>query len=380
MPGHVISRRKDANPEITADMLRALPKADLHCRLDGSVSIDTLWKEIQDDKSIDVKSLAGREFETKEELAEFLGKAEAKRETDSAKDITKMALQNAGQISRAVEDILVHAKEEGVKYLELVVRPQAHTLKGMSPAGVMDVVCSRTKEVSEKLGMYAGVIVYVSAVADDPISFNEMANLAVNYRQNDSMVVGFGIYGDSPIPSDSFRYFKKTFDLLKSHNINIAMVAGIDTVDTIMTAIQEGGASRLSGCFQVHTFPRLMDYMASYGIPVEVSMTDKLRRFTKDASFGGNAIRLLLDNEVPVAICSFRALFQDKNRVEMLEEIIKECHLSIPDTVKLLSTGFNFNFQNSIRQRKILNEFWAETQKVLLEHGVQDMFDVPFFP
>jgi len=109
-------------------------------------------------------------------------------------------------------------------------------------------------------------------------------------------------------------------------------------------------------------------------------MTDKLRRFTKDASFGGNAIRLLLDNEVPVAICSFRALFQDKNRVEMLEEIIKECHLSIPDTVKLLSTGFNFNFQNSVRQRKILNEFWTETQKILLEHGVQEMFDVPFFP
>jgi adenosine deaminase len=250
----------------------------------------------------------------------------------------------------------------------------------MSSAGVMDVVCSRTKEVAEKLGMYAGVIVYVSAVVDDPISFNEMANLAVNYRQNDSMVVGFGIYGDSPIPSDSFRFFKKTFDLLKSHNINIAMVAGIDTVDTIMTAIQEGGASRLSGCFQVHTFPRLMDYMASYGIPVEVSMTEKLRRFTKDASFGGNAIRLLLDNEVPVAICSFRALFQDKNRVEMLEEIIKECHLSIPDTVKLLSTGFNFNFQNSIRQRKILGEFWAETQKVLHDYGVEEMFDVPFFP
>jgi len=380
IPGHITNRRKDANPEITAEMLRALPKADLHCRLDGSVSIDTLWKEIQDDKSIDMKSIAGREFATKEELADFLGKAEAKRETDSAKDITKMALQNAGQISRAVEDILTHAKEEGVKYLELVVRPQAHTLKGMSSAGVMDVVCSRTKEVAEKLGMYAGVIVYVSAVVDDPISFNEMANLAVNYRQNDSMVVGFGIYGDSPIPSDSFRFFKKTFDLLKSHNINIAMVAGIDTVDTIMTAIQEGGASRLSGCFQVHTFPRLMDYMASYGIPVEVSMTEKLRRFTKDASFGGNAIRLLLDNEVPVAICSFRALFQDKNRVEMLEEIIKECHLSIPDTVKLLSTGFNFNFQNSIRQRKILGEFWAETQKVLHDYGVEEMFDVPFFP
>ena len=32
------------NPAITAELLRTLPKADLHCRLDGSVSLPTVWR------------------------------------------------------------------------------------------------------------------------------------------------------------------------------------------------------------------------------------------------------------------------------------------------------------------------------------------------
>jgi adenosine deaminase len=31
------------NPDITEEIIRALPKTDLHCNLDGSVSIPWIW-------------------------------------------------------------------------------------------------------------------------------------------------------------------------------------------------------------------------------------------------------------------------------------------------------------------------------------------------
>jgi len=207
-----------------------------------------------------------------------------------------------------------------------------------------------------------------------------MAQLAVELQKK-GLVVGFGIYGDVGMPSDSFRFFKSTFDFLKSHNVNLAMVAGLTGLDTIVTAIHEGGASRLSGCFQLHTFPRLMNYLASFGIPVELSLTQKLLAYTKDASsFSGNVIRLFLANDVPVTICSFRALFCDKDRIEMLQYIMEECQLTIEEIVKLFSNGFLYNFQNSTITKQLLNEFWDETKSYLSKQGFEDIFDVPYFP
>jgi len=123
-----------------------------------------------------------------------------------------------------------------------------------------------------------------------------------------------------------------------------------------------------------------MNYIASFGIPVEVSLTPKLLEYTKSASFGGNAIRLMLDNDVPVTICSFRSLFVKENRIQMLEEIVKECHLTMQEVVKLLGNGFRFNFQNSVNTRLLQEQYWNETKKFLSENGIEDIFDVPFFP
>ena len=380
-PMHAVSRMPDRHPPITREILEGLPKTDLHCRLDGSVSIDLLWKEIQDDKEFDLKHVAGVEITTKEELQKFLSSAEDKKLTDMAKDITKAMLQTPGQLERATEDVIRHAVKDGVKYMELAVRPLAHTQKGLSCVSVMDIVGSKVKQLTDELPITVGLVVYASIVADDPISFRQMAQLAVDFQEKKSLVVGFGIYGDVAIPADSFRFFKSTFDFLKSHNVNLAMVAGITGVDTIVTAIHEGGASRLSGCFQLHYFPRLMNYLASFGIPVEISLTPKMLEYTKDASsFSGNVIRLYLANDIPVTICSFRGLFSDKDRISMLEHIVKECNLNIEDVVKLLSNGFRYNFQNSVNNKRILAEFWEQTKSFLSQKGFNDIFDVPYFP
>ena len=123
-----------------------------------------------------------------------------------------------------------------------------------------------------------------------------------------------------------------------------------------------------------------MNYLASFGIPVELSLTPKLLEYTKSASFGGNVIRLLLDNDVPVTICSFRSLFVEQNRIQMLEAIVKECHLTIQEVVKLLGNGFRFNFQNSTETRKLQDQYWQETKDFLAKNGIEEIFDVPFFP
>jgi adenosine deaminase len=378
-PKEFMGQRQKYDPKLLTDeLIRAIPKTDLHARLDGSVCIDLLWQELHD-AQVDLTALAGREIKTKEELLDLLVSAEANQTTHVAKDITKVVLQTPGQIERAVENVLSTAHNDGVTYIELAVRPITHTTEGLSPITVMDIIVAKCHEVQRKLKIKVGVVVYVSVTGDDPIVFREMAQLTVDYQQRrDSLVVGFGVYGDFSIPTESLRFFMSTFEYLKSHNVNVSMVAGLSGVGTILSSVHDAGASRISGAFQLHTFPRLMNYLATRGIAVELSLTPKLLEFTKDLSI--KPLRLYIDNNVPVTICSFRSLFLTGSRTATLQKIIADCKLNVPELLRLISNGFQYNFQNYTNQQELEKDFWVKSKEILQKQGITDLFDVGFFP
>ncbi|KAH3760493.1 adenosine deaminase [Pelomyxa schiedti] len=371
---------------MSREFLRLLPKTDLHCRLDGSVSVDLLWKELQT-ASINLASITGRTITTKEEIATILTTAEASdasnalhNSTAIAKAITRSVLQKADQIERALDDIVIQAVNEGVIYMELVIHPMCHTEQGLTPDQVMTIVNTRCRYLMALHPIHLGIVIHVNTVNDDPIVFKAMAELAVRQRKyKDSLVVGFGCYGDEAIPESSFKYFMSTFEYLKTENMNVSMVAGLQGVGTILQAIREGGASRISGAFHVHTFPRLMNFLASQGIAVELSMTHKLREHTKNATFAGSPVRLFIDNELPITICSFRNQSSPLTRIDVLESFIEDCKLTLEELLKLLSNGFLHNFSGHILSQQLHDKFWV-TCKNLAESAGYHMFPINPFP
>eukprot|EP00727_Mastigamoeba_balamuthi_P007360 m51a1_g3244 adenosine deaminase, putative (129) ;mRNA; f:137137-137523 len=116
------------------------------------------------------------------------------------------------------------------------------------------------------------------------------------------------------------------------------------------------------------------------GIAVELSLTPKLQQFTQDITFAGSPIRLFLDNELPVTICSFRGLFLPHSRVEVIQGIVRDCGLSVADLLRLLANGFRYNFQGHAAQQRLLASFWERSKKYLNDNGVHDLFDVGFHP
>eukprot|EP01112_Ceratiomyxa_fruticulosa_P016878 TRINITY_DN515_c0_g6_i2.p1 TRINITY_DN515_c0_g6~~TRINITY_DN515_c0_g6_i2.p1 ORF type:complete len:791 (+),score=159.06 TRINITY_DN515_c0_g6_i2:740-3112(+) len=367
------------SPTITRDMIRALPKADLHCRLDGSVSLDLVWKEIQDAK-IDMKKSFGVECTSLDDLCGLIRPAVPSDELIlRAKRISKSVLQSKEQIERGIENVILQAVDEHVTYLELVVRPQTHTQKGLKPEEVVDIVVATKKALEEKYPIRIGVILYVSAGPDDPVQFYKIAKICA--RNSD--IIGYGIYGDRDLSSSEYPLCKTIFDFLKSHQINVVMSAGSEDVGTVVKALHEGGAHRISGGFRTHTFPRLMGYMASNEIPIELSLTNKLRPHTAEVNtFAGNPIRLFIDNDIPVAICTFRSQFSSLPycyRTDVIFELVKSCNLSISSLISLMSTGYRWNFQPYNIRQKMYAEFLQETTLYLQSQGFKYFQKVPFF-
>jgi len=377
---------KGKEPELTEEILKALPKTDLHCRFDGSVPSKNVWADLQESK-IDLKAITGTEIKTFEEFDALLSKLESSANNEDislAKKITTSVLQTKAQLERACSLLVEKAVSDNVKYLELIIRPFCH-INGELKTGeeVIDIIQNKLKELIKKFDnkILVGIVIYSSNVNDDPLSFNQLAQLAIKYaEQPDTLVVGFGNYGDSPLKRETIKYFQNTFDLLKEHRINVAIASGYTNAEDIVSAIHDGGASRISGAFSLDSRPAVMQYLAQNEIPVEIGWTPKMKCNTS-CTFSGNFIRVLVENSIPISICSFRAKGDlGATRSNSLLEVAHECKMSFADLCKLLSNGFYHNFLHLPQRQKLISEFWKECSNVAKKFNFSIVISAQPFP
>jgi len=388
------------NPPVTLDLVRSLPKADLNCRIDGSASVLLLWQELQAAK-IDLKQRFGIECGSAEELKQFI--------TDPMHDeqgwlrvkrIFNSVLQYPDQIKRTTENIIRSAADENVRYIELVVRPQAHIHLGMKAEQVIESIKEAADATISTLSnpMQYGIVIYASLAKDDPIEFLQTAQLAVKLKSLG--VCGFGVLGTRDLKASEYEFFRGTFDFLKRNNVNVNISAGRTDPSNVVKALHEGGACRVSGAYQIHRSPDLMNYCANHSIPIELGLSEiffiaNTRKISEVdlndimatqnpelTTFVGNPIRLFIDNLLPVAICSFKASISPSSwaRSELLLGLVNECKLSIAELMKLLSYSFENNFQPyEVRQRMVACA-WEEASSYLNSQGYSSLYKQHYFP
>jgi len=277
--------------------------------------------------------------------------------------------------------VFENALRHSVRYMEIVFRPKTHCLKTLTEEEALKTILKHLEVLNEKYKgeVQAGLIIYVSTAADDPITFLETAKLAVKYKQQG--VCGFGVYGSEEFPYAALKYFLSTFHYLKANNMNVAIFAGTSDVDSIISALAEGGATRISGAFAVHKFPRLMNHMSNYSIPVEVSLSAKLQLYTKEVErFAGNPIRMFIDNDLPITLCSFRGVLEQIDRIESLYQVSQQCQLSAAMVFKLLGHGFRYNFQSYAIRKKMFSDFKQKAEELFGEHGFKFLHHKAYFP
>ena len=93
-----------------------MPKADINCRLDGSVSLKLLWEELKT-AEVDIKKRFGIKANNLDELETILfpGRGADTLSLGVAKDLFNCVLQTSQQLERAVDDIVEKAKIDNVQ-------------------------------------------------------------------------------------------------------------------------------------------------------------------------------------------------------------------------------------------------------------------------
>jgi adenosine deaminase len=175
------------------------------------------------------------------------------------------------------------------------------------------------------------------------------------------------------------KYFMSTLNYLKTNFMNVAISCGKQKLGSIITAL-DAGAHRISGAFEMHKFPRLMSYIANHCIPVELSLTEKLLSRTEDIGKYLHPIRLFIDNDVPVTICSFRGTLSQLNRTSNMHQIVRQCGLSISHLIGLLANGFRYNFQPYDERLELYANFKRQALQYLTEKNFQYFTKKCYFP
>jgi adenosine deaminase len=116
-------------------LLRALPKTDLHCHLDGSLRLATLI-ELARERKVQLPS------ETPEGLQELVFKDRYRDLPDYLHGFayTCGVLTDAEALERAAYELGVDCLDEGVRYLEVRFAPQLHVRPGLDIADVIAAV------------------------------------------------------------------------------------------------------------------------------------------------------------------------------------------------------------------------------------------------
>jgi adenosine deaminase len=277
---------------IFSTKLRQLPKAELHCHLDGSVRPETLL-DLAREYRVHVPG------QTVEELANAMRADDAKSLEDYLRlfDVTISVMQTAEALERIAYELAEDAAEDGVRYIEVRNAPILNVVKGLTLVEAVEAPLPGLRRAENHLGITGRFIVV--AMRQFPAEHSlEMAKLAVEFR-NDG-VVAFDLAGGekgnpASAHAEAFRYARE-------NNLAVTVHAGEgDGPESIRQAVHICGANRIGHGTRLIEDPDLTQYVNDRRIALEVCLTSNVQTKVAD-SYATHPFREYFDRGLNVTL------------------------------------------------------------------------------
>jgi adenosine deaminase len=248
--------------------LQKLPKAELHCHLDGSLRPWTLL-ELSTAKKIVLPQV------TPTSLADWMRVDDARNLEDylARFTVTLDVMQDAASIERIAYELVVDNAADGVRYLEARFCPALNTRDGLSAEGALRATLKGLAQGERETGTIARAIVCALRTFPAPHS-QEMAELAVGYK--DKGVVAFDLAGgEAGNPADAHA---DAFAYARLHDLAVTVHAGEGAgPESIRGAVHRCGANRIGHGTRLFEDASMLGYVRDRRIPLEVCLTSNVQ-------------------------------------------------------------------------------------------------------
>ena len=212
---------------------RNIPKIELHCHLDGSMSIDVTSRLLQE-KGIDMpEEELKRKLEAPDDcssLSEYLERF----------DLPISILQTQHGLEESAYDLAKNAAVENVKYIEVRFAPIFSTSQGLKIPEIIESVQKGLNRAQNDYGIFSGIIVCAMRHLDMDTNISVLHQSMELFNAG---VVGCDIAGDEKLHTN--LEYKEFFDEAKRLGIPFTIHSGeCGNANNIIEAI-ELGAGRI---------------------------------------------------------------------------------------------------------------------------------------
>jgi adenosine deaminase len=341
-------------------LLRRLPKAELHCHLDGSVRPQTLIDLAREYHVHMPRSSA-------DEMRDFMLVKDARNLEDYLDKfaVTLSVMQHADALERIAYELAEDAHQEGVWYIETRFAPVLNVRAGLAVNDVVEAVARGLARAEREYGIIGRVI--VTALRDlDPAISLEMARLAVAYRGNG--VVGFDLAGGEA--GHPAARHAAAFAHARDHDLPCTCHAGEgDGADSVRQAVQTCCAHRVGHGTRLFEDPALMEFVNDRRIPVEICITSNVQTHAA-ASFAAHPVRRYFDAGLNVLLNTDNRLMSGVTLTDEYAAAATHLGFTFEELARMALNGFESAFLHhkerthlTARARDVVNQLRAEAAR-----------------
>ena len=350
--------RPDLRPllPVTDELLRALPKTDLHCHLDGSLRLGTIL-ELAQQQGVRLPA------DTPEGLAKAISmgiQCQSLEHYLLGFDVTLSVLQTEDALFRAAHELALDCAAENVRYLEVRYSPVLHTRKGLKPTTIVDAVLEGLRAAKRETGIKSHVII-CGIRHMDPQTSVRLAELAVAYKGLG--VVGFDLAGAEE--GHPAREHREAIQLILDNNVNVTIHAGeAYGPDSIAQAVHKCGAHRIGHGVRLRENGDLLNYVNDHRIPLELCPSSNVQtRSVTD--FENHPLKFYFDFGLRVTINTDNRLITDTTITKELRIAHQRMGFTLEDLCTVLVQGFKSAFLPFREKQDLLRQVNAEIAEVL---------------
>ena len=339
--------------QITKELIRKLPKAELHCHLDGSLRVSTIL-ELATLQKVQLPA------DNQEDLHKFLaikGKMKNLEEYLKIFDITLSVLQTPESLQRVSFELAEDCWNDSVRYLEVRYSPILHTKKGMTSSESVDAVKMGLDQAEAEFGIKTGIILCGIRNISPEVSL-KLADLAVQYKNQG--VVGFDLAGaEENFPA---KHHQEAFELILKKNINATLHAGeAFGPESIHQAIHACGAHRIGHGTRLKENEDLMAFINDHRIALEICLKSNIQT-RSISSLKNHPFKYYFDQHLRVTLNTDNRLISDTTLSEEYYLAAETFNLTMQDIRTIIINGFKSAFLPHNERRDLIKNIVDELE------------------
>jgi len=336
-------------------LLRRLPKAELHCHLDGSVRPETLLE-------------LGREHRVPmpaddvEALRDYMIVRDARHLEDylTRFDITLSVMQTADALDRITYELAEDAAADGVRYIEVRYSPVLNTRHDLSLGEAVEAPLRGLERAEREHGIVGRLIICALRNLSPGISL-ELARLAVAYKSRG--VVGFDLAGgELGHPASAHA---EAFAYARQHELACTCHAGEGAgADSVRDAIHVCGAHRIGHATRLIEDASLTGYVNDRRIALEICLTSNVQTRAAE-SYEAHPLRRYFDAGLNVVLNTDNRLMSGTTLTDEYVHAAERLDFSFEELCTVALNGFESAFLPYARRMEMVRQATADIAALL---------------